>query len=709
MDDNPFRSAPAASQDDNPFRLNVPTGEMRSAPPVPASSGRVVDDPERGAGFWTTARASLAPDVNDQIKRFAAARFPDMPVEEAVKRYGILDGQIVFSDPKSGQVVREVSSLVGAINPVDAFNRLGRQVASQAGPTIPAVTGALGGAMGSGGGSIPLAAVGGAVGDTGRQMLDRWLAGESLTDIDWGNVAGQAALQGGGQAVGLGVAKGIEYVGGKRNPLGASITDRLKINDPAAMSKWAELQDEAKSRGVQLTIADLTDLPSLQTKLRQLRRYPETMNRVEGFLRERALVQVPGAVNQELDRLAPRTPIDEAITGFTGAADDVLNAASAKRSAAASPHYQRAYASGVEPDASPILGEIEAKLQKLSPTSGSAKALVAARESLTKSVDDATGKITPLSDYEALHSAKESLDATIDKLITRGEIAPSEKRRALREIVSIKSQLNDTLRNAHPGYAEGQDIYKAMSPDVTEVLKSGVRGIQKRAASENMTVLNSVLNESEGLSPFRVARLRDLYKQAGKEEEWNVGLRAWLTDKLDDALKINSNGQPGNVAGKFQTTIWGHPNQRAVVTAALGDPGRVASFEKLMSVLDAASRAYPVGSQTATDLAAPGMVETGGKVAKSLAFATSPGQWLNTGQVVSDAISAARTPAMRERLAEAMLNPNGMAILDKMKTLSPTSRRFSELLGDLMVVAGVPQFLGRPSDRAPQIGGSAPN
>ena len=107
--------------------------ELRAAPSGPLPMRPVGDDVNQGAGFFTTMRASLAPNVEDQIKRFAAARFPDVPLSEAVKRYGVLDGEIVYADER-GNIAREVPSIAGGSGVLDTFRRVGQQAAAAVGP-----------------------------------------------------------------------------------------------------------------------------------------------------------------------------------------------------------------------------------------------------------------------------------------------------------------------------------------------------------------------------------------------------------------------------------------------------------------------------------------------------------------------------------------------------------------------------------------------
>src|SRR5216683_1476766 len=255
----------------------------------------VVDDTSKGAGFWTNMRASLAPDVNDQIRRFAAARFPGMSVDEAAKRYGVVNGHIVYAD-EHGDFARETPSLTGGKGVADTFTRAGDIAASSVGPSLGGVAaGGVGAVMGPTPASVPAAGAAAAATDVARQAADRWMAGESMHDIDYWNAAGQGVLGAGGQALGIGANRLLN-----RNPLGVAVWDRTKALDPATIQGAADLEAEAKSRGVDLSAGQSTGLRSLQMTERQLGRRGETADLIHDFGTNQRQQQIPAAVRDEI-------------------------------------------------------------------------------------------------------------------------------------------------------------------------------------------------------------------------------------------------------------------------------------------------------------------------------------------------------------------------------------------------------------------------
>lgn len=681
--------------------INEPTGEMRPGPSGMLPVSEVADDPERGAGLATIARASLAPNTEDQIKRFAAARFPDMPLEAAIARYGVdRDGNIIYADPRTGQLVREVPTIGRGSSILDKFMRAGSQVASGTGAAIPAVAAGVAGALtGPTGASIPAAGAAAGVADMGRQLLDRGLAGEPLTreglysdkegkpgwvpNVDYGNVAGQAALNAGGQALSVGITKMLQ-----NNPLGVSTYDRMKARDPAEMAQWDALQQEAKARGIDLSVGQKTGLPSIMSKERALRTLPETVDQFGDFLKKQRMEQVPAAVRSEMDRLAPARAIDEGADMFKQGADDVMRGMRQSRTAAASPYYQAAFNSGVEPDIKPVLKAISDKLQTVGENTPSGRALKAAYMAMTEEqvINAPGGRVVqrvPITDYQKLHSIKESFDDIISGAFGLQE--SNAARRAAGDLMDVRSTFRNVLKSAHPGYAQGAAEYVKSTIPINELENTALKQVLKRDNSAApVRYVEQIFDAGKGIPPNDVARIRRAYESAGKLEEWNAGLRSFVTDRLDEAMRINASGEAGGVPGKMVKSLWGTESQRDLMKAALGSQQMATSFEKLMGVLQAASKSLPEGSPTAANLAAQNEMLKPSKYARFVGKLTSPGTLLSAGEDVVAGLKELRGPQQRIELAKYLLSDEGMNKLKRLTLLSPTSKAAITITGDIL-------------------------
>jgi hypothetical protein len=176
---------------------------------------------------------------------------------------------------------------------------------------------------------------------------------------------------------------------------------------------------------------------------------------------------------------------------------------------------------------------------------------------------------------------------------------------------------------------------------------------------------------------------------AGRLDDWNAGVRSWLAGKLNDAIALNANGQAGNVAGKLQKSIWGNPEQRDILVAAMGnDPHRVASMDTLMEIYRRIGQTLPEGSPTATDVVAQRAngVSNGVKI---LGKVLSPSSWANFGNELVDGVNALRTPAARIRLADHLLSPQGVQQLQQLRMLPANGERALGIAGQVLVDAGV--------------------
>lgn len=702
--------------------LNKPTGEMRAYTGAPLRQGRdVIDHPDFAAPGSALARASLAPDQNDQIKRLAASMFPNEPLERAVKRFGIIDGEIVYGTP-DGRIAKVAATMgEGSIrDPVDLIRRTGQQMASQAGPTIPALAAtATGVAMGPTGMSIPAAGGAATIADAGRQMLDRGLAGEDLfrenktlgvdiPNIDYANAAGQGALNAGGQAMGVGMTRAMTS-----NPLGVAAAERLKATDPAKLAEWQRLRAEARQRGVTLTVGDLTDLGSIKGRERTLRDYDETKDLFENVLKRRNTAEVPAAIGDELDRIAP------APTGGTAAgavrlregADAVMKGAQAERSRAASPYYQRAFASGAQPDTTAAFQEIGDLLQRRGASTPSGKALAGMYKALTEEVPNPAGGDpirVPIRDYEKLHSIKEAFDDIVSSAL-QGET--SATRRAARDLTNVKALLTDALKSAHPAYDQGATIFRTKSIPINAMDKGAIGVMLNKDGPQSIRFAEAIFDAANDIPPAEITKTRHLYQAAGKIDDWNAGVRSFLADRLDEAMKTDRMGR-SNVAGAFEQKIWGNPKQRAIMKAAIQDPVRMQGIERLMEVLQAAARSMPEGSPTAGKLEAMRMMNEPGMVAKAVGKVTSPGTLLTAGNDIVKGITDMRRPGQRLKFAEALLDPDALETLGHLRMLSPTSEKALaatwQLLSGAIGAAGT-ERLTRADDREPSVYASEPN
>lgn len=702
-----------ASQLVNP--ASVETIDPRARP------GAMRDDNAGAASIRATGAASLLPDVADQITAYSRS----MGIPE--NRFGVVDGNIIYAD-EQGNYTRVTPSVSGGSGLRDTAERAARYVTSGIGPVISMLGGMAGGAFGGPVTSVIGAAGGAAAADLGRQALGRYFAGMDPTDVNYLNAAGQGALAAGGQAVGN-VASHLMT----RNPLGVGTYDRLSATNPANMNQWGQLATRAAQAGVPLDIAQTTGLPSLRAASRQLRRFPETTDQMTEFYARQQGERVPEAFIRQANRsMGPLHSIDDAVgenprfaprdatgrvtqrPGMRGAAGDIIEATDAARTQAATPHYQAAFQSGVEPDVSPIVSNINDLLLSGRVARGSAteQALNAAQTALTEQAvaNVQTGATTQqaIRNYEGLHNAKLVVDNILDRMTRSANPPPAAEIRAAAAVLTpIQQRLTRILREAHPEYDAGYQAYIAASPAV-RAMERDLGSLAQMGGAERMQVIDSVFRPA-GTTPERVARMRQAFLMNGRIDEWNAGLRSFMENTLENAMKpLREGGEVGNVAGALYQSIM-EPRQWRVIEAALPQ-AEAANLRALMEVMQAASRIAPLGSQTATDLAAGAAVgaeRIGGGI-RTAGRLMSPGRIALEGPaMLMDAIAAARTPEARIQFAERFTDPAALRTLANLRMLSPRSEQAMRLALRFITTAGVPaggNALMPELDRAPASG-----
>jgi hypothetical protein len=732
-------------------------------PPAYNSEGSMKD----AAGFFDTIKASLAPDVKDQIKHYSQS----MGIPE--NRFDTMDGNIVYAD-QEGTYHRVTPSVFGGGGPVDTFKRAGNWLASQIGPAIPSFAGAGAGiAPGVGPWSVPVAAGAAGVADVARQGISNSLIGKDVMDIDWMNSAGHAAMGGVGQGGGVLLNKLMT-----RNPMGIGAFDRANALDPATRQRVSDLMAEAKTRGIDLSGGQATGLRSLMARERNLGRYDETTDLMYDFARKQREKQIPAAIRAEISNISPKSG-EAAVKSFREGAEGVVDASIERRTAASDPIYKEAFQGG---SIAPLEDQLRSSLQKATGAKGQIAKEIAQIESdspgaliskgaagaetrarymdlhkqlaqaeadrvsvmemfkraqgdaaanapgavwnpriqqflddpITKSglargieiqrlealakgekfnpteyaitgVDDAGKPIVgSVPNMRTLDSVKNGLDAIIQEEKNALTGKPTRYGRAVD--MARRSFLSE-IDEISPTYARARATFAADSTGLDDLLEGGVGFVNKMTGMDRQNIVNRVFS-AQNITPEGVARARNQFAMAGKLDDWNAGISSFLSDKLADAMKVNTSGSMGNVPGKFYTSIWGDERQQAIVKAAL-DPQRVKSIEKFMEVINAASRSLPEGSPTATDLMASSgsqTVSNGLKVAGKIA---SPGAWLNVGDEVVKGIDALRTPGERIRLAKALTSGDYDKQLSRLRMLPPNGQRASSAAGQILTSMGI--------------------
>lgn len=620
--------------------------------PVARSMGRPIE--EGGAGIGTVAAASLSTDREQQRRIIAARLFPNLPPQEAQARvfYGDdgrlaavgMDGQPRYVEPRS--------LTAGGVANVPGW------VASGAGG-VPAIAGGLlAGAAASPASVVagPLAAAAGAAaGDAVRQnvagMLD---PGDAFTGegapYNWQQTGIEAGLAGAGQAAGAIVNRAMA-------PNALRIPERdvgTVARNPAVTQAGRAAADNAALQGVDLSAGQATGLPSLLTMEDAALRNPATMDRAAGFF-ERQGQQMQGAARNMLAGISPVDDITQASQGFREAAGEVPNVVRRQANAAARPSYEAAQNAGqvVSPDLAALMDNpaVEDAMRRARATYRIAR----------------QGDAPATPDFNLWDLTRRELD----------DMARTARREGNRTVASayedVVGRLRERLDEAYPTYpaarataAPGQRLAATLEETATGT--AGAAGVDDRARQ----VLAPIFERS---NPQYVRQAREAFMQAGRGDEWNAGIRAYL----QDAIARASTSQAGLNPAMLRRQVWANMEDgvRANMQAAM-TPEQFAGFNRFMQTVERVAQTFPTNSLTAQRL--------GGQEAMRAAGEDGFNRLLRgVGTVFSDQVLSVvrrglggiadwRNARNVAAVIDNLFSPQGLQYLEQMARLSPASR-----------------------------------
>jgi ParB-like chromosome segregation protein Spo0J len=152
----------------------------------------------------------------------------------------------------------------------------------------------------------------------------------------------------------------------------------------------------------------------------------------------------------------------------------------------------------------------------------------------------------PDNSIEVLHHAKQLLD---DQIASAGS-------REARLLQKTQKALVDEIENAAPTYKQAKDTFASLSQDLNRVEKSKVNFL----ATLDPEDANKIGRVFE-LPTSVIESLRDDYKAAGKLDEWEAGVRAFLQNNVET---VADRTNPIN-------KLMGSVSKRNKLKAALGD------------------------------------------------------------------------------------------------------------------------------------------
>lgn len=629
-------------------------------------------------GAGTQAKINLATDP-EQRRRIAAKQlFPDLPPKEAEARifYGDegrlaavgKDGQAFYVDPlpidrHSGRSLAPGNLLAtaGAALPGQAVSAAGIGGGLLAGPTSLVV------------GPAAAAASAGAA-DVGRQLLARQFdPATAPTPIDLMQTGKEAALSGGGQLIGAGIAGALAP-----NIFRVPPHDIAAIRDPAVLARAQAAYDRAGAQGVPISAGQATNLPSLLAREDVAHNaLPATMDMTRQFYRTQgnALVDAGGSM---LDRISPVADKTDASLMFGQGAADATTQARRLANAAARPSYEAAQAGGnvMSPDLAQLADQpaIKAAMDKA--------------RSVYQNLYRKAAPETP--DFALWDLTKRALDDAHGIALRAGE------RTEAMATDSLRGDLLTHLDTAYPDYAKAREIAAPGQRLASRLEGSTVGNAATSAGDETArAVVAPVFNNA---NPRHISEARDAFAAANRSDEWNAGVRAYVQDAFDKA----SMSQQGLNPAMLRRQVWGNVDNREAIKAAL-TPQQYQGFDNFMSTVEDAARTYPMNSlteprrQTLEAMTAEASNTPGVKAVQAASAILSPFRAVNILGQVGDRLTGGMITRNMQAMTRELFSPNGMSYLRDMAAYSPGSQQ---------AIAATAQFLSRLGATAAGVGGN---
>jgi len=623
---------------------------------------------EMGATPSAAFRAGVQTDKKAAIAEFAKARgIPE-------SRYRIVGNDIVY-EADDGKFYAEVPGILKA--PKTSMAYMAPDIAEAIPSLVTGIASApmmLGGPAGAAG-SVALTGGAASLANVGRQKIAGLISGEDRP-LDVGQVATSGLLDAATQLI-----PGAKV--GMYNARTAADIGRL---DPAAVS---ELQRMAQARGIQLTPAELTNLPSLKSQQKVLGNIPESSDVLGRFYERRFQEQVQPAVDEFLGSISRVS--DPMTAGFRGqsALKDQLSALEKQRDTLVEPYYKAAFEVAQPVDVRPVAARIDSMLEI---AKGEEKRELQRikdllfREVKTKDAEGNEVVQKVLDDrLPALQRAKFAIDATL-----RSDAVGSMDKVIKGEITGIQKDLVTAMGANNPKYLEANEAFATFSDPIQ-------RFMEKRPGLSLTNISPDNLNQFasrvfDNASPQSVRYVRQQV-EAVNPAAWQDVSRAWLQQKWEKASGVTPGSReiPVDAGATWRNLLLGNEKDKRVLQAALSKE-QYTALTDLTSVLEAAGRVKKIGSDTAfnqkvlKDMGdqAGGLIQTAGKVAGGIRL-DAPLKF------IADWASERQFSKNAESIAGIITSPDGMSKLRQLRKLSPTSVQFWSGLSQLVVDSAAPQ------------------
>jgi hypothetical protein len=618
-----------------------------------------------GASALTALKAGVPTDKQAAIKIFAQARgIPE-------SRYRVVGDEIVYQ-ANDGQYYKEIPSVF--TKPMTAAGYYAPDVL-EAAPDVAAGIATspmlLAGPAGVAGSAL---ITGGVAAGTNalRQSIAGLLGDQEFSGAD---VAKQGLISGGMQLLPFGVGKFLEK-------------NLAKDIGKISTTEVADLTQKAKDLGIQLTPAELTNLPSLKSQQKVLGNIVESADTLGDFYLKRYKEQVQPAVNKFLSTISK---VDDPMTaGYRGqqALKDRIVQLEQAREEGSAPLYRAAFERSVPVDVSSIVKDIDAMLKIAK--GDELKALQRIKNNLyrEKPSFNAQGDEVMVKTFEDRLPALQRAKFDIDKMFKEESFSSMDKV-IQGEVTNIKNRLVQSMGKDNPMYLEANKAFEELSQPLNI--------FAERRAGQSLTAvskdnLNDLANRLFNNASPQTVRYTRQQIQAVSPEAWNDVTRAYLQTQWEKAMKprIGAKEPRIDAGADWKTMLMGDSKSQKALLEALGAQ-QFQALSNLTQVLEAAGRVKKLGSDTAFNQRALKEMEDNAPSALA-AFAKVTGGVLTPqkyGQFFRDWATERAFANNAEQLANVITSKDGMNRLRELRKMSPTTPKFISGLAQLAADYGM--------------------
>lgn len=646
--------------------------------------------------FGTQVLSEFTDQPHSKMVAYAKSRFPDMPLDKALQRYGVINNHIVFVG-QDGHVYAEDKPGTGATlignSPTIAGNVLGGIVGGTLGGAATLTVGGVGSIPGA----IVGAGIGAGAGSAARDVIANHLgieqdkgAGDIALSAG-GNAILGSAFEGGGQLIGRGLlpaaGKGIGYLANKGQDFYDGIVAKAKgiphesVNPDSAFNgvEAQETKQAADTLGLPLSKAETTMAKGDLDQERTLRGLPGSSDKFNEADQIRN-PKIRQAVTDFMDNIAPSSAVPTAAADVRAAAKGAINTAENDRAAAAQPHYDASNPQTISQESydtlmkNPVIEDTWKKIQS---------------DTVYKGALDG---VAPNSG-QALHAIKTSLDDQIGAASRAGE-----KFRAS-QLINTKNNLLNTLEEQVPEYNVARQTFRDNSGPVNQLQNSIIGKVADTKDTQLKTVARTLFDPAES-DPKVLQQAMNAIKQQNPDA-WNAILRNHIQSQFEN-MKVST--QNGASFGKaFANQFMGTEKKREMLSMALRDnPEALENFKLLMRVMPRLGAAGDVGSPTATRqvflekykdnlggavVGALGGYAAGGKEGS----VSGAGLGLLTGKLAVNQWAKVWSQMQKDKfagIAEALLNPKYTQEMRAIRKMDPGTKQAAAALTTLLTRIG---------------------